>query len=383
MLSKKIYATLATAGFLLGSLGAFSTDSPSASDKTYLPTVFEDVSDNDWFSPYVKYLSENAIVNGMTPTQFVPQGTFTVAESAAVITRYLGLESEAEERRRAMLTLGVPGAEEWFSGYVQLMYEAGIIDVEKFGCTVVGSSVSIVEPDKLRQPVKRCEFATFVMRSFETDGTQFTVDKNFITGGEYDEAKLSLYIPYIGDYADIPTGYDYYVLKAYHNGIFEGDNLGNFNPNNNLTRAEMAKVTATVIDSGLRTYIDVSEGSNVLGDDSYVIKKGSKLLKNEASEQILLAEAGGISLVNGMVGYTPVNKIPSGYSVAVRHYTSVGDYDKELACVASSAYNASVSAGDTLFLILTDTVTGEAVDAYQIKFLSDGITQNEFCRYNP
>lgn len=390
MLNKKIYALSAAAGFVFGSIGVLSTETQPANAVVQSSNIFEDVSESDWFYPYVESLAKSGIVNGMTENQFVPQGTFTVAESAAVITRYLGLEDEAQQRKKAMETLGIPGAEEWFSGYVQLMYEAGVIDVEKYGCTVSGSSVSIENPALLKEPVKRYEFSAFVMRSFELGGTQIETEENFITGGTYDESKLELYIPYINDYGEIPAGYSYYVLKAYYNGVFGGDNLGNFNPLGNLTRAEMAKVAAVVMDKSLRSYINLSDNSSsasgyVLDESCYVIKNGKKYLKPSVSEEILSSEAYGFLLSDGRLSYTPVDTAPDGYIFSVRHYTKTnGVYSCEAAQYSQSdAYSIKISSGDTVFLVLSDKLTGEAVDAYEVKFTAAQTTQNSFCKYNP
>jgi hypothetical protein len=64
---------------------------------------------------------------------------------------------------------------------------------------------------------------------------------------------------FIADFDEIPQNSREKVLKAYYNGIFNGDAEGRFNPNNNLTRAEMAKVLATIKDFSLRTRL-ITEG---------------------------------------------------------------------------------------------------------------------------
>ena len=362
--------------------------------------MFEDVSESDWFYPYVSYLSENGIVKGMTETQFVPGGTFTVAESAAIITRYLDLEDEAAKRKAAMEVLGVAGSDKWYAGYVQLMYEANIIDAEQYGCAVLGRHISIDDPSKLESPVKRYEFASFITRSFELDGTQIRTSATedglghgFIYGSSYDESALNGFIPFIKDYYSIPQSYRYYVLKAYYNGIFCGDDFGSFNPENNLTRAEMAKVATVITDKSQRIRIDTSSASPVvrsgLPDDSYVVKDGEKYLKNSVSDAILSAELAGIVTENEngepTVSYVRNSPAPEGYCFEICHYARQNDgFDKKLSDETNpDSYSGVFSSGDRIVLLLCDAQTGEAVDAYALKLVGVGNTVIDSCRYTP
>lgn len=395
MFKRKIYAIFAVIGLIAGSVGVFSENTDGFAVNT--TERFSDVSADMWYYPYVIYLAENKIVNGMTPTEFVPGGTFTVAESAAVITRYLGLEDEAAKRKSAMEILGVKGSDKWYSGYIQLMHEAGIIDVQKYGCTLNGSSVSIDIPEMLESAVKRYEFAAFITRSFELDGTGITTSQGtngneFIYNGSYDEGVLELFIPLINDYEDIPEGYGNYVLKAYYNGIFNGDNLGNFNPNSNLTRAEMAKVITVIIDASQRVRLE-TENKNpdkpsgyVLGDDSFTVYKNVKYLKNEVSDSVLLGEVvSGLSLNGDKVSFKPSLYYPEGYTVNLRHYRkTLSGFMSELNVeYEDNTYTADFIPEDILLFVLSENTTGKAVDAYEIRALTGGMTANSYCNYLP
>lgn len=411
-IKKKIYATFAIFGLVSGIIGTSSVASGQPSDtvqdlsdsfdEQIEPIKFEDVSESDWFYEYVTYLTENGIVNGMTETQFDPRGTFTVAQSAAIISRYLLLEDEAAERKEAMTLLGVEGADLWYSGYIQIMHEAGIMDVTEYGCSVNGESIAIITPELLDAPVKRYEFATFVTRSFELDGTQIRAGENgdslgheFILNGAYDESKLELYIPYIKDYDLIPFEYSYYILKAYYNGIFNGDDLGNFNPLNNLTRAEMAKVTAVILKPELRIRIDVTENptldSYAISDSDYITKKGEKHLKHAASDRILEAEAAGIKIDNlsgvRYIEYTKQKNAPEGYTFEIRHYRPLdAGFDDEISSTAEKSekidYKNTFNIKDKFLLLLKNANNGETLDAYQISFNMIGEVVRSHCSYN-
>lgn len=396
---KKIYALSAAAGLVFGMLNGNYAFGDAANIAALSALAFTDVSENDWFYPYVAYLTENSVVKGMSDTAFAPQGTFTVAEAAAVITRYLGLEQEAAKRKSAMEVLNVAGAEKWYAGYIQLMYEAGIIDVSAYGCSVMGRHVSIDSAELLEKPVKRFEFAAFITRSFELDGTEIrsTVGEGlgheFIYSGSYDESELETFAPFIKDYSAIPSDYSYYVLKAYYNGIFNGDDNGNFNPLNNLTRAEMAKVTAVILDSSLRTRIDVNASvpetpdpgeTAPLPENSFLVIDGKQVLKTSYTDALLVAEAMNLGTFyeNNLpiVSYTRKAVPPSGYVFRIYHFTrDASGFDINIASAkdTSDSYRSLFNPGDRPVLALANTQTGETVDAHTFILTGVGaVTQN-------
>ncbi len=394
---KKIYAVSVSAGLVFGMLGGFGSTAAEP---------FTDVGDDAWYYPYIAYLSENGIVKGMTETEFVPQGTFTVAEAAAVITRYLGLEEQAAVRKNAMEILDVAGADKWYAGYIQLMYEAGIMDVTQYGCSVMGRHISIDDPAKLQTPVKRYEFAAFVTRSFELDGTEIRASvgeglgHEFIYDGAYDESLLEAYIPYIADYASVPSEYSYYVLKSYYNGIFNGDDLGNFNPLKNLTRAEMAKVTAVIVNPTLRERIEVTpaDAKVPVGDGAeaplpeecfYTDVSGNSTLLPAYTDYWLLLEAGGVKTFydeKGIptVSYTCQTPVSGGYDYRIYHFRrGIDGFDVDIAGAQSAylSYQSSFMPGDRLVIVLVDGATDEAIDAISLTLNGVESMVMDECRY--
>ncbi len=53
------------------------------------PTIFSDVPQGRWDAPYIKWASENGIVNGIGNDLFNPTGNITTEQFAAIIGRYL------------------------------------------------------------------------------------------------------------------------------------------------------------------------------------------------------------------------------------------------------------------------------------------------------
>lgn len=398
---RKIYSVFAMLGLVVGLLMPFANNT-LAVENVYETSVFTDVPDDAWYCTYVEYLYERGIVKGLTETEFVPNGNVTVAESAALITRYLGLENEAAKRKEAMVILGTNGSDKWFAGYVQLMHEAGIMDVTSYGCTLNGTSVSIDNPDLFNEPVKRYEFAAFIARSFELYGTGIntpdgTYGSSFINGGSYDQNVLANIEPYINDYWRIPHEYAVYVLKTYYNGIFNGDDNGNFNPNKLLSRAEMAKVIAVVTDKSLRKdtsiYFQSVQPDNsgyMLTEDSFTEYKGVKYLKNSVSDELLAGEVSNCLAIDYTYGgvtltYKPSMYYPAGYTVKPRLYrkTSSAYYSEEALVDTNGVYQCAMRSGDKLLFVLCDTSQNRAVDAYEITLSVYGLLENSYCNYLP
>jgi len=353
-LKKSIYSLCAAAGFLssvfipcysavgehfsapeLVYSSAVAEVIPSASD-------FSDVDSAAWYYPYVDLLVKKSIVNGTSDTTYTPDGTFTVAECAAVVTRYLGLEKHAADRRNQMVFAGIPGSEHWYSGYIQTLADAGIINAAEYGAALADGYVSAPADEIFSRPIKRYEFADLITRSFELDTTLLTAKNlypevctngnSFIIGAKYDDTVWS-YAAEISDFYSIPEAYRTNVLKAYYNGIFNGDALGNFNPEANLTRSEMAKVIAVITDRSLRKrteYRNVSELYRITEDKFITDGWGEKTLDRNTG-CLLLHEASWnmASTFDGTstsLTYTP-GIFPENYGVEVRVYTyTAGKY---------------------------------------------------------
>jgi hypothetical protein len=68
----------------------------------YSGSVFTDTAEGQWYSPYVKWASENGIVSGTGGGRFDPDGLVTREQMAAILYRYAdycGLDRKAEDTR--------------------------------------------------------------------------------------------------------------------------------------------------------------------------------------------------------------------------------------------------------------------------------------------
>ncbi len=337
---------------------------------------FTDVSESAWYYQYVKFLVETGVIKGTSAASFSPGGTFTVAESSAVIARYLGLERLANDYKYLLVQTGCKGAEKWYSGYLQVLYNAGIIDADKYGITVQNNFVNLTDESAVERPVKRYEFCNFITKSFELDKTEIISQSSyheiqghgheFITGGAYDKDSYLAYEKYISDFEKIPETSRENVLKAYYNGIFNGDEYGNFNPENNLTRAEMSKVISVITDNSKRTRIETrtlpkwSEKN-----DLYFISDGWKektfpryigyyALEEYTKNIDVKVQKTGISL-----SYVHKNIAPENYYAEVIFYEKNGNAYKEIERLGgytesfqNTPYSVNVSGSEIQVLFL-------------------------------
>ena len=290
---------------------------------------FTDVKTDDWFYSYLEYLVDEGLVNGKTESTFEPYSTFSYAECSAVIVRYLGLEEEASKRMKMISQRDEALSNQWYLGYFEVLENLGIFTDYGLFEAYDGKIVS-VDKEAANSPVVRYRFAESISQSFELESTLKARNvypeiggsgREFIAGGGYNESILDRYAGLINDFEDIPEESQRDVLKAYYNGIFNGDISGNFYPGNNLTRAEMAKVLTTICDYSQRTrliedgYADVVY-EELLHTDAF----GVKTLCFSSSTTVLLRETENLSIVGGRVEYVSSNNAPFGYAIDVYLY---------------------------------------------------------------
>lgn len=355
----------------------------------YLPdiSVLTDISQESWYYSYTKYLFEKEIVKGTSDTAFSPDGTFTLAESAAVITRYLGLEEYAAERKMVFDMGDDDSLRTWYSGYIATLCDTGIIKNGEFGISIGKKGISF-DPEICEMPIKRYQFASLITRSFDIDtektGTQnvYTeVNTNgniFITGGMYDET-YKYFEGAIADYSLIPEDYRIDVLKAYYNGIFNGDAVGNFNPEAFLTRAEMAKVIAVVCDNSQRKRTETRNipADSTLTDEAYVTDGWrDEALDRKKGYGILTHYAQYLSVNGKKVEYSHPNFAPENYYTEVIFYGTSNGVCSEKARIDLSEKSIgtqySESGTDKVLFLLRNRSDAKIEGVLEVNISQDG-----------
>ena len=213
-MKKKLVCGLLSLGLLLGSAQGAGAG-------------FSDVTEGDWFAPYVSVCVENGLMNGTGDGKFSPEGSITVAEVAAIAAR-LG-----ERLNNVPIVYGTPAPGEtlpWYHWYVEYLKDYGL---------------TLTRPEA---QATRQEF--FTLLSAVTPSAALT-PINSITA--------------------LPDTQDENVLAFYNAGILTGtDAYGAFSPARGLTRSEAAAMIARIVDPALRqSFVPASSppsGENQSGD---------------------------------------------------------------------------------------------------------------------
>ena len=213
---------------------------------------------------------------------------------------------------------------QWYAGYFEVLANLGVFTEYGLFETRNGQIVS-VDKTLANSPIERYRFAESISQSFELESPLKARNvypeiggsgREFIAGGGYNENVLDRYESLISDFADIPSESRRNVLKAYYNGIFNGDITGNFYPHNNLTRAEMAKVLATVCDYSLRTRLIEDGYAEALSEEFiHTDAFGVKTLRFSSATTVLLRETENLSINGGKVEFVSSNNAPFGYAI--------------------------------------------------------------------
>jgi len=316
---------------------------------------FYDVSQGDWYYSYVKRLYEDGVINGVTENSYAPNADVKTSEVVALVARYLGLEYIAEKNREFLINAKTEGANLWYSGYIQLLFDTGIFgdnEIINYGIRMTQTGEVII-PDSsamiIDSPIKRMDMVKLIAGSFEIKkgGTASNRLKSeisgtgneFITGGGYDGDTLGKIKDMISDYDNIPEEYKEYFLKCYYNGIVRGNERSEVLPYNNLKRSELAKIISTVM------YFDLRENDIrsipavcVITQNDYSVSSvdGTNLLKKEKAEQILKEQAKNIKTAEDKdknairVTVNQNNIIPKGYLSEIYIYMYIGGAAHEM-----------------------------------------------------
>lgn len=153
---------------------------------------FSDVKRSDWFYSYVSDLAADGMINGVTATTFVPNGTLTYGQALKLIALAVG---EAEPANS--------GAH-WASGYLTLAKSKGWL-------------LEDADPDETITRLAFCRIAA--------------------------QAKGLREKPRFNPFTDTD---DAAVLALYQAGVINGITSSTFQPEGKLTRAQIAKIIHTL-----------------------------------------------------------------------------------------------------------------------------------------
>ncbi|NLK87707.1 MAG: S-layer homology domain-containing protein [Clostridiaceae bacterium] len=190
--------------------------------------TFSDVKSGQWFYNDVMTLTGKGIITGVTTPvngvgKYDPQGTVTLGQFLAMSTRLV-----AEEYIKS-----VPNAEHWAVPNYRAAVESGLIQSSDFKGT----------KEALNAPISREDMAYILVNIAKANGEELE-ETYGITHN-------------IKDFYKVESKKSDAVIKAYSNGLLVGDDKRNFNPQQSLTRAEVATVFCRVMNYTKRPEVTV------------------------------------------------------------------------------------------------------------------------------
>ena len=238
-LKKIVSAALA---FLMLS-GCIMIGSASAADDEGLP--FKDVGKKKWFYDAVKYVYDGGLMNGTTADKFEPNANLSRAMFITILGRLAGAETKESD------VFPDIKKNSWYSGYVGWAVEAGVVK---------GYDDGTFKPNK---SLSRQEMAVAVDRFLNYLGCRTTTN-----GGIFyfkDEKKVASWAKNSLD-----------ILRVAE--VINGDQNGNFNPKNNITRAEAATIIMNLqqaINNAWQGYLPEDGVSPIILGASYLYWNGT------------------------------------------------------------------------------------------------------------
>ncbi len=182
---------------------------------------FIDVYRSDWYYDDVKDAWERDLIDGVTPTLFMPQKSLTVAEAIKLAAVLHQMDNDG----KVTLSNGAPN---WYDSYVDYAVEEGIIDSKYDRYTTAQMNAAIT----------RAEFVYIFHGSMDNYVVRNTIADNAIP-----DVKT-------GDFAAKE------IYEFYRAGICIGnDKAGTFLPNNVIKRCEVATIVNRMYNVEAREFI--------------------------------------------------------------------------------------------------------------------------------
>lgn len=164
--------------------------------------IFTDVPEEQWYYDTINLALDNGYIRGYEDGTFKPENTISNCEFVSIISQAKNIKSSSKYQNL------------WAENIMQTALQNGWYDWDEIPPTNNGQYFD--------QPIQRKLAVKIMMRALKPDAS-----------GDYTK-----WSAIISDFALLDGRYYDPVFAAYEAGIINGDNFGNFNPNDSLTRAE-------------------------------------------------------------------------------------------------------------------------------------------------
>ncbi|MBR6729215.1 MAG: S-layer homology domain-containing protein [Clostridia bacterium] len=206
-----------------------------------------------WSKPAMEAAVNNGLLSGVTQDEIRPQANLTRAEAATIIVRAFGASTRADVSAYTDMN---PSA--WYYDYIAKAVKMGAIK---------GKSATTMEPDTV---ITREEIFTILARIMV-----------YTTGGTEALSKFA-------DVADVCEWGAPYVAVMVEKGYVNGDDEGNLEPKDKITREEFAQVMYNMF----KTYITTPGTYSGTLEGIVVVRTGNVTLKDITIKGDLVAADG-------------------------------------------------------------------------------------------
>ncbi len=194
---------------------------------------FSDVNQTDWFYTYINNAIKAGAINGYPDGTYQPSKAVTKGEFIKIMVSALDMKNiSTAETPYNILTNTLKN--HWAYDYFVIAESYNIVPMTFYDQYLVA---------KLDEPCTREEMA-YVLSNITSDILK------------EEQVSISGVQNLIRDYARVDSDYQSYVVDAYARGLIGGNDVGNFEPKNSMTRAEIATVLTRVLKKDQRIIVD-------------------------------------------------------------------------------------------------------------------------------
>ena len=195
--------------------------------------VFTDVGDGEWYDTYILKAYEAGLITGFEDATFKPNAQISKVQVIVCLARLAGYANDPGvdtyiQRHKAKIAAnGIPESSYgWAYGYLAFALEKGIVTEEELATFVKSDGQTQIN-------AKRSEVAVYFSKALglEQEARSYT----------------NLVLSFV-DNEIISDWHKGYIKTLMDRGIMKGDSSNRFNPNNEITRAEVATMLSSSLE---------------------------------------------------------------------------------------------------------------------------------------
>ncbi len=191
--------------------------------------TFSDI-EGHWSESYVEDVYSQGLVNGYDDGTFGPDQSVTYCQALLFTSRLADLSQDIQDEivekwQDDVLALLPDSVSSWAYEEICLCIQLGILSLDELE--------TLCDQDLLTAAISRQTLTLYLTRAVQLDGLADSYSSYSLSFGDTSSIDAS-YLPYV------------YLLNSL--SIIQGDNEGNFNPTNSLSRGEVATLLSRTLD---------------------------------------------------------------------------------------------------------------------------------------